>query len=222
MATPRKKPAVPSKIMTLDHGGIQTAVEAAMRALPLCYLDELDEDIISTRAEKYVSLFFDYCLAARTQPISKTEIERHLSKIKDQSATLLQTLQTMPRPVIEALNSHRRISSHPVVPFEPPQTLGKLESYLKWLTVAATSVDAPSTAKAHKGPDRLLHERKIANAAACDFFALTGKRPTRREKSGGFADFLRAIFAALNVNCSVDDCARKAVEEWQNARGAKP
>jgi hypothetical protein len=92
MATPRKEKPLPLRIKTLDHGGIQSAVEAAMHTLPLLYLDE---DIISTRAEKYVSLFFDYCLAANTQPITKTEIERQLSKIKEQSAALLLILQMM-------------------------------------------------------------------------------------------------------------------------------
>jgi hypothetical protein len=207
-----KKTPLPSKIMTLDHGGIQPAVEAAMHTLSLRFLDE---DIISTRAEKYVSLFFNYCLAAHTQPITKTEFEQHPSKIKDQSAALLLTLRTMRGPVAEALNSHRPTTMGPVgFPLAPP-TLGEMESYLQWLNEAASLVKAPSTAKAHKGPGRLLHERKIANAAACDFFALTGKHPTRSVNKGGFVDFLRMIFAALNIKSNIDDRAREAVDSWK-------
>jgi hypothetical protein len=90
-----------------------------------------------------------------------------------------------------------------------------MESYLQWLNEAAAHAKAPSTAKARKGPDPLLHEREIANVAASDFFALTGKHPTRSVNTGGFVGFLKEIFKGLKIESNIDDRAREAVDRWK-------
>lgn len=90
MTKPKAKQTL-SRVKILELGTVRVAVEAAMRDLPILFPDVID---LSHIAEYFENQYYEHLGDTLTQPITKTEIEKHLSRIKTQSAALLLTMRT--------------------------------------------------------------------------------------------------------------------------------
>ena len=227
--TPRRKKPTLSETKVLPQGEVQAAVEAAIRGFLTSIKADATRPIvrrpeqhdIPSFAEKYVSHYYDLVRAKLTQSTNKTEAENHLLKIREQADASLLTLRTARGPVVESLNSHRPDIDDLGVSVRPP-TIGQMERYLQWLGEAASFAKLPDAIKDHHGRDRQLHERNIANDAACDYYRLTDKQPSSTPDSDGcFCNFLTGIFNALRVKSSVNERAKDAVTWCKKTRSSE-
>jgi hypothetical protein len=57
---------------------------------------------------------------------------------------------------------------------------------------------------------------RVADAAAKDFYALTGREPKRGK--GGFIDFLEDVFEALRLREKASAYVQRAVDRWKVTR----
>lgn len=205
--TPRR-PKSKQEVTVLSPDEVEARIAAAMRALPLS--PALDGDIPQLATE-YIYRRLDQ-LAEENSPLPlKVKIESDLSNVNELSSALLEALSN--KTVIESINSYRVMVSERAS--ETP-SIADLRIYLEWLKTAASFALIPDNAKYYKGPDRFFAIREIADSAARDFFMLTGRPPKESMNKGGFANFLREIFEALNIESRAEDHAKEAVRRWKS------
>lgn len=187
-------------------GYVQARVEALMRDLRMQLPENLLEAYIPALAEKYIHMI-------KPDPVipSKGDTSDQLSKVKKHGNALLISILSLQGPAIDAL--HLR---HP--------TLGEFETSLIKLVEAASRAEVPTTANNRRGMKRKFRASEIAEAAADDFYRLTGRAPGRiidcvdgkSKVSGEFLSFLEELFRVLGVVASADHYGKEAARVWKN------
>ena len=143
--------------------------------------------------ERYANLGMQYAKERRIEPQTLTEARSQLKNIVRHGGALLDVLRRTRGATVTALNDMRGVAID--IGFRPA-TLGQLETELEWLVQAAERASRLPEVKDHKGPARQRSAREVARHAADDFYAITGKKPTRNTfmKAGGFGEFRIGFF----------------------------
>jgi hypothetical protein len=172
--------------------------------------------------ERYANLGMQYAKERRIEPQTLTEARSQLKNIVRHGGALLDVLRRTRGATVTALNDMRGVAID--IGFRPA-TLGQLETELEWLVQAAERASRLPEVKDHKGPARQRSAREVARHAADDFYAITGKKPTRNTfmKAGGFGEFLDRIFRALHIAERAASFEQEAVSAWKarNPRARK-
>jgi hypothetical protein len=192
-------------------GYVQARVEALMRDLRTQLPEDVLEAYIPALAEKFV-----YMIKPDPVIASKGDTADQLSKVKKHGNALLISILSLQGPAIDAL--HLR---HP--------TLGEFETWLVRLVEVASHAEVPTTANGRRGMKPKFRASEIAEAAADDFYHLTGRAPGRtidREDrkskvSGGFIFFLEELFRVLGVVASADHYGKEAARVWKNKHASR-
>jgi hypothetical protein len=189
-----------------DPGSVQARVQDLMHDLRKQLPEHLFEPSIHDLAEKYV-----YMMKPDSVIASKRDTADQLSKVKKHSEALLISISSLLGPAIEALRL-------------PRPTLGEFEASLTKLVEAASRAEVPSTANSRRGMRLKLQASRIAEAAADDFYRLTGRAPGRTvdrvdqksKVSGGFIFFLEELFGVIGVGANADHYGKEAARAWKN------
>jgi hypothetical protein len=151
----------------------------------------------------------------RNELTSTATAKKELAAVRRYAEKLLQALNALHKPTIDALNFRR----------EALFGAGGLSTTLRILIATASSADIPELpATAGRGRRVNTQARRIALEVATHFYGLTGKMPTIRTRAdtgvayGPFLQLLKEIFAALEMRAGAENHARWAVKAMEEYR----
>jgi hypothetical protein len=170
----------------------------------------------AARAERYVCLASEYTREFHTRKYRSGEINEALIDLKRKAAAYLEALRKSVGMIVDVYNEaaerddwkvrreERDLNDH-LWPASIP-TIGETERITEAFLIELNRVQVPETDERGKKPIECAWA--IVKQAATDFENITGKKPTRSNKAGGFVDFVRKLFAAISVQGNPDHYVR--------------
>jgi hypothetical protein len=157
-------------------------------------------------------------LRRHTETASTSATRRELANLEKRAAALLNAIDALHKPAIDALNYRKEALIGPA----------GLTTKLRVLSAAASHATIPELpATVGRGRKTKDQPHRIALAAAQHFYGLTGKIPTVIVPSAGgkargpFVKLLTEIFAAVGVAASAEYHAREAARAMEGYRSKK-
>jgi hypothetical protein len=175
-------------------------------------LEKLAPDsAVDGMVERYIDLAREYVKERLAEPPTRAEITSQLARVKESAERLADTLARLGEPAAHALSA--ALSRGQPEKGPRPLTIAQNVEVARRLRDAASSpVIAPSV-KLAKGPAARAAVMRVAEAAANDYYALTGREPKRGK--GGFVAFLEHVFEALPLREKPSAYVQKAVDRWK-------
>jgi hypothetical protein len=195
-----------------DYFSVRHKVEHAMGSLPLWIEDPPIEDL----SEKYADLLYRQIGAA--MPMTVQQARAHLAEISKAAKALAREIERAGPDIETQLDACRTTSFDRPGIKRRPRSVADAKLAVQWIAETAT-LTSPASGKT-KGPLRKDFAQEVSQLAVEDYYRLTSLTPTatKRVNGGGFLDFLRTIFEAVEIrHASAERFAADAVKWFKRA-----
>ena len=166
-----------------------------------------------SHAEAYVKLRMKLVGETVARTYTPAQVAAQVGEVADAAEALVRALWRVGGEAADALNVSNAPWYDPFGATAP--TIFDCQNMASYLAKKAKSAAPNGETAKRRGPARSRTTHKIALLAACDFFAITGKKPTRSKNKNQFSEFLFELFKALMIDAQASAFSQTAVEKWR-------